>query len=165
MKKNNLLFLLLSSIPFFNLIAQKEISYFNPPAIHDEKYSVELQDIISNESLCKLKVSVQNKSNEDYLVYFLQKSGFEFENMGKYYEKKEKGIVVAPSSKESSTVKVVNNDFRMKRFKFYFEGLYLAKTNTTPLDIASIPLVVGEDITLEKNGVIVSIGKCFRKKR
>jgi len=140
-----------------NISAQKEINYINPPAINGEGYSLWLDDIVSNESLCKLRITVQNTKSDVYLVYYLQKSGFEFEKLGKYYEKKIKGVVIDPNTKDAVVVKVTDNDYRHKTFTFYPEGLYAANTNTPSLQLPNMPLKPGGTDKLDKEGALITL--------
>ncbi|MBL4705252.1 MAG: hypothetical protein JKY54_12075 [Flavobacteriales bacterium] len=111
---------LLSSTALF---AQKQIDYFNPPAVISEDLSVTLSNIFSDNALCKLKLIVANKSTDSYLIYNTDKTGFNFEGLGTYYPEKSKEMIIGPGDKKYRVVKITDNDYRIPKFIVQAEGL------------------------------------------
>jgi hypothetical protein len=103
--------------------AQKQIDYFNPPAVVSEDISLTLTDVFSDKELCKLKLIVANKSTDSYLIYNTDKTGFNFEGLGTYYPEKSKEMVIGPGDKKSRVVRIKDNDYRIPQFIVQSEGL------------------------------------------
>lgn len=156
--------LLILGIQYTTSLAQKEITYTNPPAILGDGYTLEVDDIISTESACKLRMVIKNMSPDAYLVYRLQNSGFSFDQLGKFYEKKQKGEVIGPLKKDGIVVKVVGNDYRRPTFQFHPEGLFMASVKVDAVQPTAFALKPGTIDQSNLNGVNISLLSVTDKK-
>jgi hypothetical protein len=103
MKKLSLL--LLNLVIALSAFSQTE--YVTPPLIRQTIFSVEVKDMIADKEEFKFAFTIENKSNDKYLVFELSKIAIQFSESDVYYPKNEEIIVVNPNSKERRTVRVV----------------------------------------------------------
>lgn len=161
----NHFFFLLSTVLIFNTsLAQDEIHYNNPPGKLTSDYRIDLVDAVSTEDYCKLKVVIDNKSKDAYLVFKGDGTGFEYDGIGTYYPKKTKEMVVKPTDKSSYVVKVDRDmDYRKHSFKLTIEGL-LTGTPTEKLATQQIPVSLGKESSYEADDLKVVIEELEGKK-
>lgn len=103
MKKLGLLLLNLTLV----LGAFSQTEYVTPPLIRQNIFSVEVKDMVADKEEFKFAFTIENKSNDKYLVFELSKIAIQFSESDVYYPKNEEIVVVNPNSKERRTVRVV----------------------------------------------------------
>jgi len=151
--------LLLSTalIAITSSFAQKQIDYFNPPAVESEDLSITLTDVFSDKELSKLKLIVTNKSMDSYLVYNTDKTGFNFEGLGTFYPERSKEMVIAPGDKKSRVVKIKDNDYRIPQFIVQAEGLMGGAIPDEGMGLQSFPIVAGSPHLVELGGIKIEM--------
>lgn len=145
--------LILSGITF----SQKEIKYFTPPAVSNDDLVLKLDDIISDKETCKLKLIVENKSKDAYLVYNTNKTGFNYDGLGVYYPEKSKEMVIAPGDKKSRVVKITGNDYRIPNFMVQAEGLTGGAIPDEAMGLSNLPVETGKAQDFDLAGLKVEM--------
>lgn len=136
--------------------AQDEIKYNNPPNFITSDLRIYIEDAVATDAYSKLKIVLDNKSKNTYVVLIEDMTAFEYEGLGKYYPKKSKELVVAPSDKGSTVVKVERDiDYRKPAYNLLLEGIMTGSPSGN-LPLEKLTLVPGtnsksnaENITFE----------------
>ena len=102
----NKLILLIFNVSL-TLVAFSQTEYGTPPIIRQNIFSVEVKDIVADKEEFKFAFTIENNSNDKYLVFELSKIAIQFSESDVYYPKNEEIVVVNPNSKERRTVRVV----------------------------------------------------------
>lgn len=147
-----------------NIISQEEIRYDEPPKIRRENYLIQCSDIISTAEKCKLKLTIENKSESNFLYYKYSQVGFEYENIGTYFPVRGKDVVIFPGKKAAKVVSVSKKiDYRVAAFNIVPQGLYSGVKGD---NLAINELVISADnlASLEVEGLEVKCTKYTSKK-
>ncbi len=134
----NLLFIL--GFILFNLSLFATTDYVAPSIYRQNFYTVELKDIVSDKGEFKFAFTIENKSNDKFLVFELSKIAVAFSETDIYYPKNDEIVVVNPGSKERRTVKVISNgNFEVDKVNIAFprmqvNGAQIDFTHTNNFD-------------------------------
>lgn len=158
-------FLLVVFVALLNFaFAQDEIKYYNPPSFFTDIVKVDCDDIVSTEKLCKLKLIINNTSNNNFIVVNTKKVGFEYEGLGVYFPKKGKDIIFPPKNKKSRIIKIDGDmDYRVNSFKILVKSLREGKKENSII-FPLVKLEIGKSVETEKDQVNFIFEKSKSKK-
>ena len=119
-------YLMIAIITLFSLsmYGQKNIVYDNPPSIKTSEYRVDAVDIVSTADYCKLKLILENTTNDAFFLLSTEDLGFNYTGIGTYWSKRKKEIIVHPNDKNSTVIEVKGDmDYRKDHFNLIVNGL------------------------------------------
>ena len=128
----NISIILLFAFISTHLFASTE--YVVPAIYRQNIFSVEVKDLVSDKGEFKFAFTIENKSNDKFLVFELSKIAVAFSETEVYYPKNEEILVVNPNSKERRTVKVISNgSLEVDKINIEFPRM---QVNGAPIDFS-----------------------------
>lgn len=147
-----------------SLSAQSEIIYDNPPSIKTSDYRVDALDIVATEDFCKLKLVVENNTNDAYFLFTTDELGFDYDGIGTYWSKKSNEFIVHPNDKEADVIEIKGDmDYRKDHFNLLVNGLKKG-TSSGFLTEKTLNINVEEESSLSFEGLSFSVAKSSSKR-
>ncbi len=123
--------------------------YFKDQVLENEKYKVSLTDIVGLEGELKVKVTVENLS-DDYLMYKPTESSLMAN--GQKITASEKYLMISPRSKSFRVLNFKGKQMNLlKEFNFNLLGLYIMNANGPDVDFSTFKLPASVNDVNEKD--------------